>query len=105
MDIAELLAFSVKNGASDLHLSAGLPPMIRVDGDMRRINIPELEHMASGNGEGFLRIISYDDISKSNSATATCVEVSPATASFVYPLNPYKQDSHTVSEDAETIKR
>ena len=44
MDIAELLAFSVKNGASDLHLSAGLPPMIRVDGDMRRINVPELEH-------------------------------------------------------------
>jgi Tfp pilus assembly pilus retraction ATPase PilT len=35
MDIAELLTFSVKNGASDLHLSAGLPPMIRVDGDMR----------------------------------------------------------------------
>ena len=27
MDIAELLAFSVKNKASDLHLSAGLPPM------------------------------------------------------------------------------
>ena len=38
MDIAELLAFSVKNKASDLHLSAGLPPMIRVDGDVRRIN-------------------------------------------------------------------
>ena len=44
MDIAELLAFSVKNKASDLHLSAGLPPMIRVDGDVRRINIPPLEH-------------------------------------------------------------
>jgi twitching motility protein PilT len=44
MDIAELLAFSVKNGASDLHLSAGLPPMIRVDGDIRRINVPALEH-------------------------------------------------------------
>ncbi|MCU0834424.1 MAG: type IV pilus twitching motility protein PilT [Chromatiaceae bacterium] len=44
MDIAELLAFSVKNNASDLHLSAGLPPMIRVDGDMRRINVPALEH-------------------------------------------------------------
>ncbi len=44
MDIAELLAFSVKNKASDLHLSAGLPPMIRVDGDMRRINVPALEH-------------------------------------------------------------
>lgn len=44
MDIAELLAFGVKNNASDLHLSAGLPPMIRVDGDMRRINVPELDH-------------------------------------------------------------
>ena len=44
MDIAELLAFSVKNGASDLHLSAGEPPMIRVDGDIRRINVPPLEH-------------------------------------------------------------
>jgi twitching motility protein PilT len=46
MDIAELLAFSVKNSASDLHLSAGLPPMIRVDGDIRRINIPALDHKA-----------------------------------------------------------
>ena len=44
MDIAELLAFSVKNSASDLHLSAGLPPMIRVDGDIRRINVPALDH-------------------------------------------------------------
>ncbi len=46
MDIAELLAFGVKNNASDLHLSAGLPPMIRVDGDMRRINVSALEHRA-----------------------------------------------------------
>ncbi|AFC86876.1 type IV pilus twitching motility protein PilT [Frateuria aurantia] len=44
MDIAELLAFSVKNKASDLHLSAGLPPMIRVDGDIRRLNLPALDH-------------------------------------------------------------
>jgi twitching motility protein PilT len=44
MNIDELLAFSVKNGASDLHLSAGLPPIIRVDGDVRRINLPSLEH-------------------------------------------------------------
>ena len=44
MDITELLAFTVKNKASDLHLSAGLPPMIRVHGDVRRINLPPLEH-------------------------------------------------------------
>ncbi|KAA6186024.1 type IV pilus twitching motility protein PilT [Thiohalocapsa marina] len=44
MDIAELLAFSVKNKSSDLHLSAGLPPMIRVDGDIRRVNVPPMEH-------------------------------------------------------------
>ncbi|CAB1367425.1 type IV pilus twitching motility protein PilT [Denitratisoma oestradiolicum] len=44
MDITELLAFVVKNKASDLHLSSGLPPMIRVHGDIRRINLPPLEH-------------------------------------------------------------
>jgi len=44
MDITELLAFGVKNGASDLHLSAGMPPMIRVDGDVRRINVPPMDH-------------------------------------------------------------
>lgn len=42
MDITELLAFSAKQGASDLHLSAGMPPMIRVDGDVRRINLPSM---------------------------------------------------------------
>lgn len=44
MDITELLAFSVKQGSSDLHISAGLPPMIRIDGDMRRVNLPPMEH-------------------------------------------------------------
>ena len=44
MDIAQLLTFSVKQGASDLHLSAGVEPMIRVDGDVKRINLPALEH-------------------------------------------------------------
>ena len=44
MDLTELLAFVVKNKASDLHLSSGLPPMIRVHGDVRRINVPPMEH-------------------------------------------------------------
>jgi twitching motility protein PilT len=44
MDLTELLAFVVKNKASDLHLSAGLPPMVRVHGDVKRINVPPLEH-------------------------------------------------------------
>ncbi len=44
MDITELLAFTVQNNASDLHLSAGLPPMIRVHGDVRRINLPPMSH-------------------------------------------------------------
>ena len=44
MDISDLLAFAFKNKASDLHLSAGLPPMIRVHGDMRRVNVPEMNH-------------------------------------------------------------
>ena len=46
MDITELLAFSVTNNASDLHLSSGLPPMIRVDGEMRRLNVPKLDDKA-----------------------------------------------------------
>lgn len=44
MNITELLAISVKNNASDLHLSSGLPPLIRVDGDIRRLNMPSLNH-------------------------------------------------------------
>jgi len=44
MDITELLSFVVKQNASDLHLSAGVPPMIRVDGDVRRINVPAMDH-------------------------------------------------------------
>lgn len=44
MDVTQLLAFAVKNKASDLHLSAGLPPMIRVHGDVRRLNVEPLDH-------------------------------------------------------------
>ncbi|MFO8156136.1 MAG: type IV pilus twitching motility protein PilT [Pseudomonadota bacterium] len=43
MDITDLLSFTVQNGASDLHVSAGMPPIIRTDGDLRRINVPELD--------------------------------------------------------------
>jgi twitching motility protein PilT len=46
MDITELLTFAVRSNASDLHLSAGLPPMIRVHGDVRRINLPPMPHKA-----------------------------------------------------------
>ncbi|MGB0663297.1 MAG: type IV pilus twitching motility protein PilT [Pontibacterium sp.] len=44
MDITELLAFAVQQGASDLHISSGMPPIIRVDGDVRRIKLPAMEH-------------------------------------------------------------
>ena|SRR5688572_9771924 len=44
MDITELLAFAVKNDASDLHLCSGLPPMVRVHGDIRKVNVQPLEH-------------------------------------------------------------
>ncbi len=43
MDVSELLAFTVKNNASDLHVSSGEPPMIRIHGDMTRIKMPPLE--------------------------------------------------------------
>jgi twitching motility protein PilT len=44
MDLTELLAFVVKQKASDLHLSSGLPPMIRVHGDVKKINLPAMDH-------------------------------------------------------------
>lgn len=44
IDITELLKFGVQSGASDLHLSAGLPPMVRVHGDVKQLNFPPLEH-------------------------------------------------------------
>ena len=44
MDIAELLDFSVKHNASDLHLSAGVSPMIRIDGEVRKLGVPALSH-------------------------------------------------------------
>lgn len=49
MQITDLLAFGVKNKASDLHLSSGISPMIRVHGDMRRINLPEMSAEEVGN--------------------------------------------------------
>jgi twitching motility protein PilT len=44
MNIQELLNFSVNQGASDLHVTAGMPPLIRVDGDIRRINVDPMDH-------------------------------------------------------------
>lgn len=43
MEVSELLAFTVKNKASDLHLSSGEPPMIRINGDMTRIKMPPVD--------------------------------------------------------------
>ncbi len=42
LDLSELLSFSVKSNASDLHLSSGMPPMIRIDGQIKRINVEPL---------------------------------------------------------------
>jgi twitching motility protein PilT len=42
MDITELLAFGVEQGASDCHLSAGEPPLIRINGDLKKLDNPPL---------------------------------------------------------------
>ncbi|MGP5503231.1 type IV pilus twitching motility protein PilT [Psychrobacter celer] len=44
LSIEDLLRFTVKHKASDLHISAGMPAMIRVDGEMTRINMPAMTH-------------------------------------------------------------
>ncbi len=50
VDIHSLLRQAVDRNASDLHLSSGLPPMVRVDGDMVRLDYPPLEHDALTQG-------------------------------------------------------
>lgn len=47
MDITDILAFGIKNGASDVHISAGMPPVIRVDGSTRRLDVPALSNDAA----------------------------------------------------------
>lgn len=69
MNIAELLAFAVKNNSSDLHLSAGLPPMIRVDGDLRKINVPALQQ------EDVLNIIFSIMNEQQRKEYETCLEI------------------------------
>ena len=49
IDMTEVLSFTVKNDASDLHISAGLPPMVRVDGELRRIKVPAFDEKTAMN--------------------------------------------------------
>jgi len=42
MDITQLLTFLHQQGGSDLHISAGEPPMMRIDGSIKKIKVPEL---------------------------------------------------------------
>ena len=66
MDITELLAFSVENNASDLHLSTGIPPSIRVDGDVRKLDILSSKLKSLGKKETG----SYNTDSSKNGATS-----------------------------------
>ncbi|MFP3499607.1 twitching motility protein PilT, partial [Pseudomonas sp. SIMBA_059] len=42
MDVTDLLARAVEAGASDLHLAAGQVPMLRLDGELQRMDAPPL---------------------------------------------------------------
>jgi twitching motility protein PilT len=61
MTITELLTFSVKHQASDLHLSAGIPPMIRVHGEVKKINLPAMTH---DEVQAMLHSIMSDELKK-----------------------------------------
>ena len=58
MDVAELLKFSVKESASDIHISAGEPPIMRIHGDMRMV---EMESLTAEEVHKFLYEIFSDD--------------------------------------------
>ena len=43
MDLNKLLSYSVDSGASDLHLSVGSIPMVRINGTMKPLNMEALK--------------------------------------------------------------
>ena len=43
MDLNKLLTYSVDSGASDLHLSVGSIPMVRINGTMKPLNMEPLK--------------------------------------------------------------
>ncbi len=42
MTLAEMLQSAIQAGASDLHLTIGTPPQMRVDGKLRPMDLPPL---------------------------------------------------------------
>ena len=42
MDLNQLLSYSIDSGASDLHLSVGSIPMVRINGTMKPLNLDVL---------------------------------------------------------------
>jgi len=58
VSVHKLLAFSLQKGASDLHLSAGLPPLIRLHGEMTRLDVPVVE--ADGVKQMLYEVMSED---------------------------------------------
>lgn len=90
MNIAELLTYSIHKNASDLHLSAGLPPRIRVDGDIIPINMPAIENQAlSIMMTGIMNDRQRDDYEKYQ-ATDFCFEL-PDVATHRFRANVFKQ--------------
>ncbi len=55
MDVTDLLARAVEAGASDLHLAAGQIPMLRLDGELQRMNLPPL--VAADLAEGMAPLL------------------------------------------------
>ena len=49
MDISELLIFAIENHGSDLHVSSGEQPFIRIHGEMRKVELPNLDREAVHN--------------------------------------------------------
>lgn len=58
MDINQVLEYSLDSGASDLHLSTGSVPMVRINGVMRPLNLPK---MSNGDMESILPQVMNDD--------------------------------------------
>ena len=75
MDLNELLSYSIDSGASDLHLSVGSIPMVRINGSMKPLNMDVLEQ---ADMESILPQVMNEDqmnlFKESNKWTSRCIQ-------------------------------
>jgi twitching motility protein PilT len=89
MSMAELLTMGVKQGASDLHIAAGMPPLLRIDGDLLRMQ--DMSIMDAATTKDYIYSVMNKD-QQSEFETALEIDFATAVAGIArYRVNAFHQ--------------